>query len=800
MAEVFQKEKTRCYHCGESCKEHLVEFDEKPFCCDGCRFVYELLSENNLCTYYQFDEKSGVAPKTGHFNNRFAFLDDSGTVDKLISFKDEKQSHVTFFLPQMHCSSCVWLLEHLYRLNPGISHSRTDFLKKEISLGYDHHKTSLRKVVELLTTIGYEPQLNLDNLEKQRVINPQKKRVYRIAVAGFCFANIMMLSFPEYFHIGEGSEASMQKVFSYLNLFLSLPVLIYSGGEFFESAYAGIKAKFLNIDIPLVLSIIITFSRSLYEIISGSGAGYLDSMSGIIFFMLIGRYFQERTTQTLQFDRNFKSYFPIFVTIPGKKEDTTIPLSSLKIGQHILVRSQELIPADAKLLSGDARIDYSFVTGESEPIPVKCGDTIYAGGKQTRGVLELEVLKEVSQSYLTSLWNRQPFKQEKTDDSYIHKVAKHFTIFLLLLSIGALIYWLPIDPSRGMNALTTVLIVACPCALLLSATFTNGAVMRIFSKNGLYLKHPNVIESLSKTSHLVFDKTGTITLENSKVFHFEGHELTETELTLAFNASRQSNHPLSKIICQQLSFCESTKVAEFSEIPGSGITAKIANRFVRLGSGRFIHDSIKNSDGSSMVHFELDGQYMGYFQIGNIYRPELQETIGSIKEERIDLSLISGDHDGEKNKLQSLFGVDVSMKFEQSPINKLEYISELQMKGAKVLMVGDGLNDAGALKQSNTGIAVSDNVNNFSPACDAIMEGKSFKKLPRFLVFSKTAQKIIIASFIISLLYNLVGLSFAVRGQLEPVIAAILMPISSITIILFTTGSSHFFARRQKLD
>ncbi|MFY7972083.1 MAG: heavy metal translocating P-type ATPase metal-binding domain-containing protein, partial [Flavobacteriales bacterium] len=366
MAVITEQE--RCYHCGEACGSDPVKAEGKNFCCDGCKMVFELLSENNLCTYYNLDNTPGISPKILNFQGKYAFLDDPQTAEKIIRFQDESHVHVQFYLPQMHCSSCVWLLEHLYKLNQGITSSRVDFLRKEVSIEYSKDQTTLRKVVELLASIGYAPSLSLDQLENKAAAKPNRARIYRIAVAGFCFSNIMLLSFPEYFNIGVTGELGMIRMFNYLNLALSLPVLVYSGGEFFISAWQGIKARFLNIDIPLALSIAITFGRSLYEIISGTGAGYLDSMSGIIFFMLLGRYFQEKTYSNLQFDRNFKSYFPISVSVLGKEGETTIPLSQLKPGQRILIRSQEIVPADSRLLSGKAYIDYSFVTGESEPV------------------------------------------------------------------------------------------------------------------------------------------------------------------------------------------------------------------------------------------------------------------------------------------------------------------------------------------------------------------------------------------------------------------------------------------------
>lgn len=790
----------KCYHCGDTCSAAPVWAEDKAFCCDGCKTVFDLLSENGLCNYYTLNEKSGIAIRRSEFNGKYAYLDDPVVANKLFSFKDERIAHITFHLPQIHCSSCVWLLEHLYRLDEGIIQSRSDFMKKELAVEFDFQRTSLRKVVELLVLIGYEPALHLDDLEKKKKTHPQRQRIYRIAVAGFCFSNIMLLSFPEYFHIASGSDGAMQRMFGYLNLFLSLPVLLYSGAEFYLSAWKGIRAKFLNIDLPLTLSIAITFGRSLYDILSGIGIGYLDSMSGIIFFMLIGRYFQEKTYYNLQFNRNYKSYFPISVSIRKKGEESSIPLSEIGIGDRMIVRSQELVPADSVLHSEVAFVDYSFVTGESKPVRVCRGQVVYAGGKNTGATVEMVVEKEVKQSYLTSLWNKDAFQEEKDaeEQSFVHKLARNFTIVLLLLSVGGLIYWWPTDFQRGLNALTTVLIVACPCALLLSATFTNGAVLRILSSRAFYLKNALVIEKLRTINQVVFDKTGTITSAAENEARFEGDALSADEAQMVFALVNQSHHPLSKTIARSLKGNESEKVEDYTELPGKGISGMVRGIRLRLGSAGFVGPDVSENSEETRSWLEIDGKVCGYFAVQNIYRNGLSEVVEALRP-HVDMAVISGDNESERKNLQRYFSKDSMLLFHQKPEDKLSIIERMQSTGKQVAMVGDGLNDAGALRQSNVGIAISESVNNFSPACDVIMEAKAFEHLPKLFAFARSARWIILGSFVISLLYNVIGVSIALSGDMQPVVAAILMPVSSITIVLFTSGASWVAARRIKL-
>ena len=522
--------KTECYHCGLECREDSFLEDGKAFCCMGCKAVYEILEKNNLCKYYQIDETPGVTRnKIPHKN--FDYLDDHEIINKLADYNDEDLFIVTFHIPQMHCSSCIWLLENLFKINSGVIHSEVNFLQKNVTIKFNPQKVSLKGTVELLTSIGYEPQINLEDAEGRKFQSTNKKLIYKIGVTGFCFGNIMLLSFPEYLNINI-SDSFLIKFFGWLNLILALPVFVYSSSDYFISAYKGLKKKILNIDVPISLGIFTLFVRSALEVITQTGAGYFDSMSGLVFFLLLGKFFQNKTYETLNFERNYKSYFPLSVILKKDDAEVSVPISKLNVGDRIIIRNNEIIPADSVLFGGEGNIDYSFVTGESKLSSKVLGEMIYAGGKQIGSAIELEVIKEVSQSYLTQLWNNEAFKN-RTESKFAtisNTVSKYFTLIILFIALLSFLFWLPFDFHIAMNVLTAVLIVACPCALALSIPFTLGNTIRIFGKNKFYLKNINVIEELAKTNHVVFDKTGTITQTTESIINYTGSELTELEI------------------------------------------------------------------------------------------------------------------------------------------------------------------------------------------------------------------------------------------------------------------------------
>lgn len=795
---------TACYHCGENCDDIIVS-DDKSFCCQGCKQVYLLLNENNLCSYYDFDKNPGISAKGKFISQRFAYLDDETITQKIIQYSSGTQTNVTFQLPQMHCSSCVYLLENLHRIDPGIIKSQTNFQRKEVFIVFNPQLISLRKLVELLAFIGYEPDISLKDAGKKTVKTFNRKQVYKIGVAGFCFSNIMMLSFPEYFSSGNIEQAGLKQTFTWLIFFLSIPVLLYSANGFFISAWKGLRQKILNIDAPIALATTVAFARSYYEIISGTGAGFLDSATGIVFFMLIGRWFQDKTYDSLSFERDYKSYFPLGVTVLKNGIEKNIPVTQLVKGNRVIIRHQEMIPADALLIKGKANVDYSFVSGENSPVEKNIGDTIFAGGKQIGSAIQLEIAKDISQSYITQLWNNDIFNAPKNKaQSFIHPWSRYFTLALFSIAAGTVIFWWIKNPVNIFPALTAVLLVACPCSLLLSATFTYGNMLRIFGKNKLYLKNANVIESLAKINTIVFDKTGTITQGHSSEVIYTGTPLTDKEKSAIKIIAGQSSHPLSKIIANNLT-AEKEQLPEadqFKEYAGKGIEGIANNTMVKMGSAVFVEESNPNIisyDTGTHVQLLLNNIHKGSFSVSNHYRQGLEQAVSNVKKQGYELHVLSGDNDAEKDNLQHFFGKETALHFQQSPQQKLSYIQSLQEKNKNVLMLGDGLNDAGALMQSNVGIAVSDNTAQFTPACDAILDGNCVNKLDQFLQFAKAGKKIVTASFILSILYNCVGLSFAVSAHLSPMVAAILMPASSISIVLLVTLLSNIIARKKSL-
>ncbi len=781
----------QCYHCGEELGSIVIQHDNHSFCCHGCQSVYMLLNENQLCDFYT-DTKEKTLSKAPQ-KEKYAFLDDPKNAEAFYAFYQNERAFIQIKSPHIQCASCVYLLEKLPQLQPGIYQSTVDFGQQQIGIHFNPEKISLRNLIEWLSFIGYEPVLDHEQNSKDLSLKIKRQYWIAIAISGFCFANIMLLSFPEYLHLEMNDMPHMTQLFRWINLGLSIPAMIFGAKSFFEKTIQGIRANTLPIDAPLVVSLLLTFGRSCFEVLSNTGGGYFDSLTGIIFFMLIGRYFQETTQMHLHFGRTFKSFFPISSLVIKDNTEIWKKLSEIEKGDVIKIHIHEMIPCDSHLLSENGLIDYSFVTGESRPVAVKKGDKLYAGGKQLGQAILIEAIQNVEHSYLTSLWNQeQNNHQDKPETSWVDTWARNFTLFLFGLSLAAGWYWWGLDQGRAFHAMTTVLIVACPCALLLANAFTQGAVLNQLQKWGCHVKNSNILDKLANIHHIVWDKTGTLTSKDALARFIL--EPDQKHLGAIHSLTNQSTHPLSQAIAK-ITPAENCVIDAFNEISGNGITGKINGITYQIGSAHWLNIPSDLSQGLH-VFVVADNKLIGTVKMLHTLRSEIDTTLKHLNI-LYRQTILSGDPQPFEQHILQILPENCDAHHGLSPLQKKNYIEQFQESGEKVLMIGDGLNDAGALETADIGMAITESAHSFSPACDVILESNNIAMIPEILRYAKTHQRIVRWSFAISLLYNFIGLSFAVQGVLNPFIAAVLMPLSSVTILAFTTGMAYLL-RPQK--
>jgi len=807
-----------CFHCGEPCPHEGFRKADKVFCCQGCLVVHDLLAENGLEQFYDLSRHPGVRVRRSGRREQWAYLDDPALQQRLLDFTDGTLSRVTFQVPAIHCIACVWLLENLFRLHPGVGESQVNFPRREVAISFAPAKIPRSELVALLASIGYEPRLTLGELEKTQPDPSRRRRWLQVGIAGFAFGNIMLLSIPAYFGLDSFSGPLFHKLFGGLSLALAAPVLLYSAGDYWRSTLLSLRQRVLTLDVPIVAGLAALYAQSAFEILSGRGAGYLDSLAGLVFFLLCGRVFQQKTQDRITFDRDYKCFFPLAIMRLTPAGEQSAALSDLRVGDRLRVRNGELIPADCRLISGPALIDYSFVTGESEPVAKEPGNYLYAGGRQMGGSIDLETVKPVSQSYLTSLWDHEAFRKDREDNlnTLTNRYGRLFTRLVIAVAVGAGLFWLLSgDPARGLKAFTSVLIVACPCALALAAPFTLGTAQRLMARLQIFFKNALVLERLARVDTIVFDKTGTLTAAQNQNVTFvpasAGASLSEAEASQVSALARHSTHPIAVRLGESIDRHGSTPetiVSGFSEIAGSGLEGSVDGQRFCLGSrawlekaGVLVPDLLLPP--GSVTWLAIGNRLRGAFVLANTLRPETGRLLHRLAQERngrsYEIALLSGDNAKERLRFQELFGQGAQLHFNQSPLDKLGFIRNLQRSGKTVMMVGDGLNDAGALKQSDVGVAVVETSGAFSPASDVILSAAQVPRLFEILVLSRKITRIVHLSFGISSLYNLVGVSIAAAGILSPVICAVLMPLSSTSVVLFACGMTGLAVRRLNL-
>ncbi len=801
-----KREALACFHCGTACVPGRHAKEGREFCCAGCQTVFELLSEAGLDRYYELGDGVRARIEAGTATEAFRFLDTPEVRTRFVDFDDGKTTRVTFHLPNIHCLACVWLLENLFRLKPGIGKSIVHFPRKQAVITLDPTVLKLSEVAALLDSLGYPPELRLADLEKPPV-NPLTRRLWlQTGIAGFAFGNTMLFSLAIYLGLDSISAPAFLGMFGMLSLLLSIPVVTVSARDYWVTSWRALKHRQIPIEVPIAFGIVAIWGQSTWEVLSGTGEGYFDSLAGLLFFLNIGRIFQQKTFDRMAFDRDYRSFFPLSVIRRRGDADERVSLAEIAVGDRLVVRHGELVPADARLVSGAGMIDYSFVTGEAEPVTRAADERLHAGGRQLGGAIEIETVKAVNQGYLTDLWNQEAFRKSKdnTFGTLTNLYSRRFTWIILGVAVTAALAWMPFDVARGLKAFISVLIVACPCALALAAPFTLGSAQRVLARRRIFLRNPEVIEILARIDAVVFDKTGTLTSTGTGDVRWTGSsglELTPVEAAAVRAIAAQSTHPLARRVSDALaaSGLARVEVAGFREVTGCGVEGCVDGRTLRIGSPAWLaRQGVTVPEiqiRGSRVGVAVDGVYRGEFAVGGEVRPETDTLLKSLAG-RYELALLSGDNERERDRFTALFGGAGRLHFNQGPLHKLAFIRDLQNAGRRVLMAGDGLNDAGALRQADVGVAVTEDVASFSPASDVILQAAEVPRIGAVLDFSRRVVRVVRISFLVSTAYNVVGLAIAASGRLSPIVCAVLMPLSSVSVVLVACGLTEWVARR----
>jgi len=707
---------------------------------------------------------------------RYAALDDATLYAHLYRHQSERTVVVQLHLPTMHCASCVKAVETWPSVEPGLIDVRVEFSQKKAQLRFNPLETSLSKLAERLDFMGYPPDLSLASAHDSASPRRDRRATLELGVAGFVFGNTMLFAFPEY--MGLEADSGLAVMMRVITAALSVPLVVFSAQTYFKSAWAALKSRTTNMDVPISLGILALTGQSWFEMLSGQGAGYFDSLAGLVFFLLVGRWFQTSAYTHLNFDRDYQSFFPFSALRISGGREVYVALTEVHVGDVLRIRHGELVPVDGTVVLGRSEVDMAFITGEAQPLAVAEGDSVAAGSKNVGGALDVRVDKRLDQSYLTSLWSSEQGINRPKVARWIDRLGQMFTGRILLIALAAGLFWAWKDSSQVLWIVTSVLIVACPCALALAIPFSLGHSIRLMGRHGAFVKATDTLERLAKVKFWVLDKTGTLTEPSKQTWQ---GEVPEDVAPVLAAMVQQSAHPVSRSLAAHWRGIPTIEGVSVTEHLGSGLETTWNGNLVRLGSATFT--GVDAGDVPRGVSWRVSGAVPveGWLRPESEFRPGLRDGLGALAPD--GMALLTGDEDRERAELQRLLPAGTELRFGQRPHDKLQFVKDRQAEGHVVAMVGDGLNDAGALAQSDVGISIAEDALHFAPACDVLLQGAALPQLEQMRAMAREGMRAVRWNIAVSLVYNVVGLSFAVQGLLTPLTSAILMPISSLSVV-----------------
>lgn len=810
-----QTEQLICTHCLQPCEDELIKDEHGQFCCHGCQTAYQLINAQGLCDYYEIAERrQSLKGRTSDaLLNQYKQLDDEAIARKLGLFiQASGQSVFKFYCPEINCASCIYLLNQLPDLANGVVMSRTSFTDRTVTVWFKPADIRLSEIAIVMAKIGYAPAINAlsgqSDTSNERTSLPSRQLLGRLVIAGFVAGNTMMLSFPAYLGLDEALAQEFDWLFKSLSIALSLPLMLYCARPWFSNSWRDLKNGRLHVDVPIAVGILALFSRSLVDILSGSGTGFLDSLAGLVFLLLIGTWLQNRYMEGLSVAQKFESYLPLTTTVLNQDGSAAVKLvAELVKDDQISIKAGETLPADLHILTAEqAFIDNSFLTGEAELQPASKGDQALAGARLASGTLTGVVTAKPSESYLTSLWNASlsDTSQKEQDTTFTALFVRYFTVITLSLATAAWFYWGTDNLPMAWQSFTAVLMVACPCALTLALPFATSEAAQALAKAGLFVKDARVVERLAHIRQIAFDKTGTLT-EPQQIRWFDqlGQQTKPDQDTrnLIAAAAKASTHPLLQAIADRLGEPDQLiTLQEVVSIQGKGMTCQTLQHQYRIGSPAFLghrlnHDA-EQLKHQSVVGIERDGNFIGYFLIGQALKTGIDQMLKGISAS-YQINVLTGDHlAGASLVTETIQSDQIKVLANQQPADKLAFIKAAQDHQQPIMMVGDGINDGPAMRTANVGLAIVPRGKYFHPTADALTLADQLTALPKWLTFSKKTLNMVRIGLAVSLFYNALAYYWAITGFLTPVVAALFMPLSSLSVVALTVLLTKYQARQ----
>ncbi|PVZ70499.1 heavy metal translocating P-type ATPase [Pelagibaculum spongiae] len=810
-----------CFHCGSPNPKQpiIVKIEDQPraFCCHGCSAVCQAIHQSGLKGFYQRTQDGELLsppPEPPQDTELFDleeiqqdYLVDSKTTDN--GANDQRE--INMLVEGIHCAACVWLIEKSLSKDGGVVEARVNLSGRRLKLRWDNSQTQLSNIIKRLSSIGYSATPFDPEQAEGQIKKANKTLLLRLGFAAFCMMNLMWVSIALFAGADDGEFRSL---FHWVGFALATPCMIYSGWPFLRGGWSSIQTASLTMDLPIAIGILATWSYSSFVTFTQSTTGdvYFDTVVNFVFIILVGRYLEaiSRRNAVVSSQRLMDLQPRVASVLLDDNSEQIRPVRTLSAGEKVQVKPGGRVPVDGMIVDGQAQIDESMLSGESEPVTKATGDSVFAGSQNISGSLTVQItgtLKDTALGKIIALVEEAQSSKAPIQ-MLADKIVPWFVAVTLLLSLSTFAFWLfsgnmtAAEVEFALLASVSVLIITCPCAFGLATPMAVAVASGLGAKNGILIKHGAALEYLASADEIIFDKTGTLTCGEPKLDQFIVADGVDkpTLLTKAGLLESRSEHPLAKAVVAAASELKKSlidvELTNFQSFQGLGVSADFKESELKIGSRKWLlqqnislpDNMLQQAEAASQqaltdVWLVENQRVVGLMLIGDTPRSDAKSTLSQLKSAAVSVSLLSGDRQPVADAVaEKLGGMDYVIA-EVLPAEKDAEIKKRQQNGKKIVMVGDGINDAPALARADVGVALASGTDVSMDCADIILSHNRLADLPLARRLSQATMTTIRQNIGLSLAYNIVLVPLAVTGQITPLFAAIAMPISSLVVI-----------------
>lgn len=796
-----------CFHCGLAVAANDNYYSElagvtRQFCCLGCKSVCEAIFAAGLQGYYKRTPDGILLAPPPLPPKDLEMYDFEEVQQEFVNCKGELRD-VHLLVEGIHCAACVWLIEHAMMRIKGVESAQVNLATKRLHLTWNNQAVKLSELLRTLSKVGYSA-VPYDSESAEGIIKKSNRAMlFRLFFAGFTMMNMLLVSIALY---SGANHDEFRDFFHWVGFALATPTLLYSGSPFYRGAWGGLRAARLTMDLPIALGLSVTYFYSLYVTVSGTKVGdvYFDTVTNLIFVILIGRYLEGMFRhQAVSATKRLMELQPrVAIVLHGEEEKMT-PIRGVKVGERVLIKPGYKVPVDGIVIEGQSSVDESMLSGESNPVKKLAGATVTAGTFNTSGALVVEVLATLQNTMLAKIIRLVEVAQ--SSKAPIQRLADiivpWFVLATLLCAMLTFFWWSSQNFEIALMAAVSVLIITCPCALGMATPMSIAVASGLAAKHGILVKNGLVLETLSKVTHFVFDKTGTLTegkMRVSQILMAERADIGEV-LSHAAAVERYAEHSVALAIVQEADeqnvAYRSISVEDFQVTAGLGVTARVQGKHILLGSAQWMLNNQVVLDDKlcdraealeqqvmTSVHCAISGEHVAVLVLADKLRTDAQAMVDTLRTQGIKMTLLSGDRKAVADAVAAQLG-GMEVIAEVLPQDKDRVIRQLQERGEIVAMVGDGINDAPALIRADVGIALGSGTDVSMESADIVLMQSDLDKVRLATMLSRRTLRTIRQNIGLSFVYNAIMVPLAMMAKVTPLVAAITMPISSLVVI-----------------